>query len=128
MDGTIHWADGSAVDFMHWPDDDPDYPDDKRDEFVGCQSSTSIRDTSPQNTYPFVCQMGTNNLTIIEENPLICDVPFIPLDDRCIFVNVTMSTRDEAVRRCGELCSSCTLASIHNVHEINVMQSLGKAA
>ena len=117
--------DGSSVDFMNWADDEPDYPG-ARTKFVGGQSGNYIYDRGPENNCLLVCQMGREGLAIVKEHPLICDVPFVPLGDRCIYVNVTQSTRDEAVEACYEMCPACTLASIHNDDEMNVIQRLGR--
>ena len=122
-DGSLHWADGTVVDFLNWASGDPDYPGRNQDVF-GIHIGGEMKDRAAYEVYPSLCQMGTGEINLTNDSPHQCSNPFVPLGDRCIFMNSTPMNWIDAVAECRIMCENCTLGSVHSQDELNVVYSL----
>ena len=122
-DGGLHWDDGTTYDDLYGLTWEQRYP---IDPIAYCVSlaSEGLRDRSPAETYPSMCQWGTAYHPVVGRTWHDCLPPFIPLGDRCIFMDSSEKNWVEAVTQCSIMCDNCTLASVHSQDELNVVFSL----
>ncbi len=120
----IYWVDGTAFDFAVWADGNPDL--DRLYETGACidNEDDGIADRDDDEEYPSICQKGVISLKLPRE----CPSPFIPLGDRCIYLNENRITWMQALDACTSMCANCTLASVHNQNEIYFIQKMLYAA
>ena len=114
------------MDFLNWANGDPDYPDSNSQVF-GIHVGAEMKDRPVGFAHLSLCQMGTGQIPLANDSPKRCAVPFVPLSQRCIYVNPTEAYRPDAADACSAMCAGCTLASVHNQDELNVIQTLVEA-
>ena len=110
------------VDFLFWKDGEPDYPEDEDEFFVLIDGADGWDDKEQYNPFMSVCQLGTGDIKL-SNNPAypLCTAPFTSLGGRCVYVLAFDLIWYAA---CRSMCAGCTLASIHNQEELNMIWEL----
>ena len=115
---NVRWDDSSQVDFLDWYDGEPIY-DTLNWKYCVVLKYGQFASESPRSEYPYVCQMNHE----VPAEPM-CPPPFISLGGRCIFLNVHDYDWFGALRSCSNMCTNCTLASVHNQEELNILYDM----